>query len=381
MTPKVLLVANDVVPGLGVPVSGAGVRVHGLWRGLVEHGIDAEIVAPLQSLTRAQGDGTPAPRPTTIRVLDRADIPGYIADNTPCWVVITNSNQVDRLPDHPDIRLAVDFFAPKSLEGLYSESFDASVRDVHELRERKLRALSRADLVICNGPRKMPYYLGWALAAGRDPRELPLVMSFTAVDPIDDLPPANERPRILIAGFRQNWSLPGSVLEGADRLVEEGRVDATLIVPDHWAAEQVPDTRMGRAFLAMSRSARATRLAPMPFEEFREAIAAADLNVDAFTWNLERQYATVTRTVVALGSGVAAVHPDFTEISPFIEDYEAGWLYDDTAGSPITAILSQAADDMDEVLRRRRNALELARDVFSPEPATADLAAALREAG
>lgn len=380
MSRPIYLISNDVVPGMALPVAGPGIRSHGLWRGLVDNGFDATLLIPLQSGWSVGQKNPPIGVGGDIQAIDLGQISEFLEAKAPCDVIITNSNAIGRIPDNPDVRVILDFFAPKSLEGLYSESFDGSVGSTLELRDRKLQAIQRAGIVVVNGTRKLPYYLGWILAAGRDPRDLPVVSTWTPIDPIAPPDEDSGKVRALIAGFRQKWSRPGSLLDGVDELIGSGAIDGTVIVPSHWVAgDGLEDDRLGSSFARITAAPNTEILDAMPLEQFREVIGKCDINIDAFEWNLERQYATVTRTVVALATGLAAIHPDFTEISPLIRRYDAGWLYSEGDERPIAGILDELVSDPDIVDEKRQNAHQLAQDVFAPAVATSDLAAALRD--
>ena len=41
---NVIIISNDVIPGMGLPVAAPGLRAWGLAHGLREHGISVEIV-------------------------------------------------------------------------------------------------------------------------------------------------------------------------------------------------------------------------------------------------------------------------------------------------------------------------------------------------
>jgi glycosyltransferase involved in cell wall biosynthesis len=98
-----------------------------------------------------------------------------------------------------------------------------------------------------------------------------------------------------------------------------------------------------------------------------------DLVVDLFDYNLEREYAMVTRAVVALACGVPVVHPPFTEVAPLIDDYEAGWLVDPADSGGLRRVLDEVLDDRQLLATRTANAQRLATEVFEPARAVKPL--------
>jgi len=119
--------------------------------------------------------------------------------------------------------------------------------------------------------------------------------------------------------------------------------------------------------------------APMPFADFRALLVGASAFVDLFEDTPERRMAMVTRSVVALTSGVPVIHPPFTEVGELVAGSGAGWTVDPTDRRGVCDVVSVAAGDTAEVRRRSSAALVLSERVFEPGVATAALAAAIRQ--
>jgi glycosyltransferase involved in cell wall biosynthesis len=88
--------------------------------------------------------------------------------------------------------------------------------------------------------------------------------------------------------------------------------------------------------------------------------------LDLFDRTRERELAVITRTIVALCSGKPVVHPPFTEVSPLIEQFDAGWLVDTADPAGVAAVLSQIVSDREEVARKAQGARELWRHELDP---------------
>ena len=112
----------------------------------------------------------------------------------------------------------------------------------------------------------------------------------------------------------------------------------------------------------------------MTFGDFQRFMSGIDLAVDLFGWTLEREYATVTRSIVAISCGVAVVHPPFTEVSPLIAEYEAGWVVDPADIDAVDAVFDSIFAGGGEVRRRAGNARRLWAEHFDPEVAVGPLA-------
>jgi glycosyltransferase involved in cell wall biosynthesis len=112
----------------------------------------------------------------------------------------------------------------------------------------------------------------------------------------------------------------------------------------------------------------------LPYGEYRKFLSQLDVVVDLFDYTLERAYAMVTRTVIALSCGVPVVHPPFTEVAPLVERYDAGWLVDPAEPDAVGETLRTIKEDRAVVEEKARNAVRLATEVIDAGAATSPLA-------
>ena len=370
VTSSVFVIANDVTPGLGLPVAAPGLRSFGIAEGLRTHGLDVTIIVPKHLLDRLWNRPLPPPMQPGIIALNGPDIAEFVESRAPATVITTNSNQVAHLRRSAGVRHVIDFFAPKMLELAYQFGDDHPEESLRSLRTRKLAMFELADAIAVNGFKKMPYVLAWALQIDRDPRELPMEVVNMAVHGVAHRGTTEGPLKLAIAGYLQGWSMPGSWMEIlADHLTGQDDLSLDVLLPTHWGQEE--DELVSPAIESLVALDNVTAHPVMRFSEFQEFMTGEDLAIDLFDWSLEREYAMVTRTVVALGCGVPVVHPPFTEVSPFIEEYDAGWLLaaDDLAG--LERILNEL--DRDQVAVKSANAVRLWNEVFEPHVATRPL--------
>jgi glycosyltransferase involved in cell wall biosynthesis len=104
----------------------------------------------------------------------------------------------------------------------------------------------------------------------------------------------------------------------------------------------------------------------MTFSEFQSFLSKVDVSIDLFQHNLEREYAMVTRSIVSLACGVPIIHPPFTEVSPMIAEYDAGWLVDPPDTAALEKVISRILDAPDLVRQKKENARALAAEVLDP---------------
>lgn len=370
---RVFVIANDVVPGSAMPVAAPGLRAHGLVAGLLANGVPATLVVPT-----GQGRSpwrSPLPRPSQpfTAVVRPVDLRDFLTTRAPATVLITNSNQIDRVEGIEGIALVFDMFAPKMLE-LSCGQPPPSPAALDRLAERKRRALQASSGYVVNGAKKLPYLADWLSDSAVDPTNVPVALAEMALPSTvsSSSPARNGGPlQLLIAGYVQNWSRPGRWLEQVgERLSEAVLLDVML--PSHWGggARQRAATADLSIFEGHPSVARADS---MPFERFRHFVASHHVAIDLFDETAERRLAMVTRTVTALASGTPVIHPPFTEVSPLIESYDAGWLVDPADSSTLARVLDEIIDDREAVDAKTANTARLWADHFDPAVAARPL--------
>jgi hypothetical protein len=375
---KVFILSNDVVPSLGMPVAAPGLRAFGLAEGLRANGVKVKTLVT-RGFTDRQwlrfGRSVPHPTAPHAEVVSARRLARYLETNAPAVAVLINSNQVDHLRPIQGVRYVLDFFAPKMLETLYQHGEGYPRDELAALRRRKIRAIELADAFIVNGKKKLPYFLAWMLQADRDVRTLPVevVNMCVPVSFSGEAVPVGRGVRFAVAGYLQSWSTLGSWVKVVERQLERPGMRLDLLLPWHWggAAERSHESRADLDRL--ERNGSVTTHGPMTFSEFQAFLSKIDVSIDLFQHNLEREYAMVTRSVISLACGVPVIHPPFTEVSPMIAEYDAGWLIDPPDTKTLEDVISGIIDDPDLVRRKKENARVLASEVLDPAVAVKPL--------
>ncbi|MFL6057702.1 MAG: glycosyltransferase [Rubrobacteraceae bacterium] len=375
---KVFILSNDVVPSLGMPVAAPGLRAFGLAEGLRANGVKVKTLVT-RGFTDRQwlrfGRSVPHPTAPHAEVVSARRLARYLETNAPAVAVLINSNQVDHLRPIQGVRYVLDFFAPKMLETLYQHGEGYPRDELAALRRRKIQAIELADAFIVNGKKKLPYFLAWMLQADRDVRTLPVeVVNMCApVSFSGEAGPVGSGVRFAVAGYLQSWSTLGSWVKVVERQLERPGMRLDLLLPWHWggAAERSHESRADLDRL--ERNGSVTTHGPMTYSEFQALLSKIDVSIDLFQHNLEREYAMVTRSVISLACGVPVIHPPFTEVSPMIAEYDAGWLIDPPDTKALEDVISGILDDPDLVRRKKENARALASEVLDPAVAVKPL--------
>jgi hypothetical protein len=375
---KVFILSNDVVPSLGMPVAAPGLRAFGLAEGLRANGVKVKTLVT-RGFTDRQwlrfGRSVPHPTAPHAEVVSARRLARYLETNAPAVAVLINSNQVDHLRPIRGVRYVLDFFAPKMLETLYQHGEGYPRDELAALRRRKIRAIELADAFIVNGKKKLPYFLAWMLQADRDVRTLPVeVVNMCApVSFSGEAGPVGSGVRFAVAGYLQSWSTLGSWVKVVERQLERPGMRLDLLLPWHWggAAERSHESRADLD--RIERNGSVTTHGPVTFSEFQAFLSTIDVSIDLFQHNLEREYAMVTRSVISLACGVPVIHPPFTEVSPMVAEYDAGWLIDPPDTKALEDVISGILDDPDLVRRKKENARALASEVLDPAVAVKPL--------
>jgi glycosyltransferase involved in cell wall biosynthesis len=378
---RVFIISNDIVPSLGMPVAAPGLRAFGLAEGLRANGADVKTLVVKGFVDRQWmrfGKSVPHPMGRDTEVIGGFRLSRYLKTHAPATVVLINSNQVDNLGPIPGIKYVLDFFAPKMLEMLYHHSGEYPEEEISELRQRKVRAIKLADGFIVNGAKKVPYFLGWLLQADRDIRDLPLeVVNMCAPlawsDPPRIGPDSGGPVKFAVAGYLHSWSTLGAWVRVMERHLDRSNASLDLMVPWHWSVSQHYEHTSRGDLDRLAGYGSVTTHGPMTFSNFQRFLSGIDVTIDLFQHNLEREYAMVTRSIIALACGVPVLHPPFTEVSPMIAEFDAGWLVDPGDTAALEAVISGIIEDPEELRRKKENARRLASALIEPEVAVKPL--------
>jgi glycosyltransferase involved in cell wall biosynthesis len=372
---EVVVIANDVVPGMAGPVAAPGLRAWGIAAGLRAHGYRPLLVVDGGVARRAWRGLVPQPTPRDTLVLEPSQFGALVRSRRPEAVVMTNSNHIDSLDEIGDVPLIYDFFAPKVLELAQHADSEQRAREVAAVESRKLRGLAACRAVIVNGAKKLPYVRGWLERAGNPSAPTAVVnmpLSRTSPEAPDHGP-----LHVIVSGYIQPWSQPGPWAEAVLPLLREGKVVLHLLIANHWggngALRELPDM-----FRSLASVPGVRRHGLMEFRDFRKLLSRCHVNLDVFARNPERELAFVTRSAVALSCGVPVVHVPFTEVSELVREHDAGWLVEDQDVDGIHAVLRDAAD-RPELLHQKRAGAAAVAARLEPREAVAPLADLLED--
>ena len=358
MSRTVLVFSNDLPPLPGQPVSGGGLRVHGLVEGLRSRGHSVMLSLPSVKL-----DQLPARTAKPFRELaftpERIDAILRAVDPD---VVMLEQWALANFIDDPGRPLVIDLHGSLVVENAY--------RGHGQLKYHaaaKIKALAKADLLLCAGELQRLYFSSWSILAGFRPDDMPIASVPVLMRPIAEPPPQRGPSRAIIFGGQAwPWVDPFPALEVLTEQLPHHpdyrltvHVDAPKVqkvLPHDTALAAAPLLERYRALAGGQVSVRGL----ISHARFMNKVRGACLAFDVFQQNLERNLAFVTRTAEYLACGVPVIHGDYDEIGRWIQEHKAGWVVDPENADQIRDVINIALGNPEELARRARNALRLA---------------------
>jgi glycosyltransferase involved in cell wall biosynthesis len=352
---SVLVVANDMLPYPGQPVSGSGLRAWGLGEGLRGRGHDVRYAMPAASANADTPRGLDGPLLYELR-----DLRDVLANAAPDVVVFQHWIGVGAAADL-DVPVALDLHGPLMIETAFQRRPDV---DSVELAQVKLDAFRRADFVTCAGAQQRHYFLTWLLLSGGD-----VTADAISVIPVSLPPeaPEHEWPsqevNFVYGGMFLPWQDPSvglstlvSVLESEDA----GRLD--FFGARHPMYPDMETPLLDELELRLKGSPRVTVRGLWPRDRLLEHYRTSSVALDLMRRNTERELAFTTRTAEYLWCGLPVVYNDYGELTSMIRDYEAGWIASPEDPDTLRELLRKIVHDRAEIRRRSANAQRLARE-------------------
>jgi glycosyltransferase involved in cell wall biosynthesis len=366
-----------MIPVPGRSVSGGGLRAWGLGEALRSRGHDVVYSVP-DSLV-PEGDEHEELRALSFRPEEihrtvlRAEPDVLLVEQ---WGLATYMHDI-ALP------VVIDLHGSLILENAFRQH-----RTLTSNAAAKIKALHKADLVLCPAVRQRAYFMSWLMMSGADPTDLPIEVVPVSMPP--ELPEraarSDEEPLNLVFGG-QLWpwiEAETALRAAADVLGELGSGTCHLFVeePKRVDVMRYDDSTCVRSrpldpALADHPSVKVEGF--LPREKLLERYATADLAIDVYSWNSERELAYTTRTVEYLWCGVPVVYGDYGELAPLIKEWEAGWVVRPGDEGAIRAAIEGALADRAELRRRSENARRLVKERLTWDRTVAPLDAFVRE--
>lgn len=298
MERRILIVTTEVPPCPGRPVTGGGLRVHGLAEGLRSVGHRVIYALP-RALVEAVGG---FPEGWEVVGFEEEGLSGLIAELAPDVVLFEQWGLATYLEERPSCLVVLDFHG-----SLVCENYLRSPEHLASDMLTKILTLEKVDYFVCPGERQRYYFLPWLMMSGCSPEEERICVVPVSLSP--ELPEHRypEEITFVYGGVPWPWVDSASCL-GALRgaLAAAGRGELHVFAGAHADLySHRKETELGRdqAKARLSElgvrpgDAHVTIHGLAPHEELLARYAEASVAFDLYKRNRERELAFTTRTI------------------------------------------------------------------------------------
>ena len=361
MKRTVLLFTVDTIPWPDQNVSGGGLRAWGLGEGLKSKGHEVIYSMPKKLVESGNFSNELidfAYQPEHLWKTIRKVVPDVIIFEQ--WGLATYLEKTN-------IPVAIDLHGSLIIENYFRKH-----RGLHYNIAAKIKTLAKADFIICPSQRQKNYFIPWLMLSGFQVDEESIAVVPVSLSP--DLPKKNRSHELtfIFSGGLWPWINPFPALEIVAEQVKglkSGRLKIFAQKPD--IKKLLPKDTFGAGQnFSMDGFQKMERVDIHPFiphEALLKEFQVSDVAVDIYQWNRERELAFSTRTIEFLWSGLPVIHADYSEISHYIAEYQAGWCLDPNDVESIKKAVSEIYDDPAKVQEYGKNAQALVKNHFTWE--------------
>ena len=358
MRRTVLIFTVDMIPVPDCKTSGGGLRAWTLGQALAEKGHDV-----IYSVPKKQLEGRKSHKELNEYAFDPLHLSRVIRKVVPDIILFEQWGLVTYL-DETNIPVAIDLHGSLILENHFRHHWP-----LHSNVANKIKAFAKADFLLCTGERQKHYFLPWSMLSG-----IPFDEKRIAVIPVSlspDLPEKHQslEPKFVFGGGLWPWIDPFPCLHiVAEELKASKKGIMKLFTQKPETCNVLPGddcseiTAMDLSKLQDNDRVLINKF--IPYEKMITEYADASAAVDLYQWNPERELAFSNRTVDYLWCGVPVIHAHYSEISPYIEEYQAGWSLDPNDVDGIRQAVSEILSNSPKVNTYAANAQKLVQDHF-----------------
>lgn len=367
---RVLVISGDILPYPGLPTTGAGLRAWGLAKGLESRGHDVLLamprsaVEPLPSVPPEAQDG----------IYTHQQLSSFIRAHHPDVVVLQHWLLANFLEEAFDLPLVIDFHGPLLIETLFQQN-----PVLEKLKREKIQALHRADFFTCAGEKQKYYFLPWLLLAGFDVRQP--VLEVIPVSLAPELPEHQSQGEttFVYGGIFLPWQNPVLGLTTLVECLEHQQRGQLKFFGGKHPSLPVPTGGFEQLIAQLQRSPHVQIVQTIPRTELIQEYCHAHVAIDVMQRNVERELAFTTRTVEYLWCGLPVLYNNYSELTSYIQAYQAGWIVDTQNKDAITEAIRDILDHPETVAERGRNAQRLVRERLTWERTITPLDAFCRQ--
>jgi len=361
---KVLVFTSDILPLPGLPTSGGGLRSWQIIQGLKSAGLEVEYSMPIEDryLSALYFDKIPAE--AKANAWNKFNQKQIVEKVEPDVIVFANPD-LNFLPHDIDIPIACDLHGPRIIE------FELMTRDV-DAKDRsrrlsiKINNLARADFLTCAGKNQRYYFLSFLLQTGQVLKDIKIEYMPVSLSP--ELPKPlkkNETINFIYAGGFYPWQeYHSGLFTLANFLKKNGKGILEIYGGSHRLFRQdYEDFNYFKAEVSYNNVVHFKGYVTR--EDLIKKYCSSWVAFEVMGQNFERELAFTTRTVEFLWCGLPVVYNNYSNLSPYIKEYKAGWCVDPSQPSQIEEVVEQILSNPELILKYGRNAQRLVREHFT----------------
>ncbi len=370
---KFLVFTTDLLPAPGLPTSGTALRTFGIVQGLRANGHTVDVSIPRSALAGFDGvlerenktdKKSLIDAKTREMAFDSTNQSRLIHELEPD-VIICGHWPAYQLTRKPHQKLFIDLAGPHILERHFQKSLGQNAAMLS-----KAAAMASADGYIVSGPRQAEYFKSFLARAAKPSMANNMVIVTMPLSPemlTPTLEPTKEPtyPKFIFGGIFLPWQDPTSALTQVAETLREKKMGKLTLIGGKHPHYKVKSGIYESLFDKLSENSFVETLAMQPYENFIERLHSSDVAVDLMAWNLERELAVTIRSTTYLWSGLPVIYNNFSDLSDLISEYDAGWCISPSNKSELAEVLNEILSNPQLVRNKSKNALRLAREVFS----------------
>lgn len=351
---RILVISGDILPYLGLPTTGAGLRAWGIGKGLESRGHDVLIAMPHSAVKNIQQD-----IPTEIASLlyVNEQLNEFIYSHHPDIVILQHWWLAAFLQESLEVPLVIDLHGSLLLETQFQEN-----PAVEKLRQDKIMALHKADFFTCAGERQKYYFQAWLLLAGFDLRQ-DLIRSIpVSLSPEFPKHQSQGKVSFVYGGVFLPWQDPTSGLHTLVAYLEKREKGILKFFGNKHPLVAIPPGTFEELRKHLQHSDRVRMQSMISREDLIREYCRSHVAIDIMQRNAERELAFTTRTVEYLWCGLPVIYNDYAELAEYIRMYNAGWTLDPRDKKALQNTLEQILRSPELIAERGQNAQKLVRE-------------------
>ncbi len=388
---RFLIFCTDLPPIDGFPTSGTALRTYNLGEGLKELGCEVILSAPTSAVTLFKENLKNKPDTDLSAKIEQLEKLSFSANNQTNIIAQTNPDAIIcghwpawTLGRKSPVPLIIDLAGPHLLERHFQGESNPEGAILG-----KLQVLSCADFFIASGQKQKLYFLSYLLRAKIPspekrikiiPMPLPeiseddLIKYKEKLDIRENDAETNFSPRFLFGGIFLPWQDPSWGLKKLVSEISHRNLGTLTLVGGPHPHYPIKSGAYESLYKSLrSNSDRITETGMLPYQEFLELIPTVDVALDLMGWNIERELAITIRTTSYLSAGVPIIYNNYSDLSKYIENYNAGWTVQPGDDEGIAKIIAEIFENTEALKEKSYNAMRLAKDLFSRKKAAQEI--------